>query len=564
MNIINYSFNVKETNNFIMLQKKLEKFGKTETNGDFLTLTLNDNAGVLVFNLKIQSIQAKKVHIEEIDFNIIKEIYFMYLKITAKESDNIKSMSLINTNDVKMASNIISKMNPLTYTEINGDMFVNKKQSIPIKSKYMTINEQTPLGYFKDNRTYKLTSDIKIEDRITNLRYGEEVIEYSYEYCTYENIRSWGYPANLLTYQGSYYLWKNDFDNGPVFDISKDHKVICVSGEKSFEENTLSQLKNGSYEIINSGTTIQYEDAHGRIILESVSSYEETSKGYRLDPYECCYLAYGGYNIKFTDKQAPTYKIGDILLYDYDTEELVTSYYTDYTSGGSHTPIAVCCIPSNILPDKKARFIGNEYFSDNYGNTSDTMLQNKTFIDHIIKIESQNEYVGQSYTGFIPTDYNKGVSSNLNNKLYYSSKTGSGVPALYLNDFTLNEELFSYNTSSYSMLTDCDGKYNQDICKFTAGFSGAFYDCNKIYTKGTYTGEWYLPSFVELALLNTRIKEINSIREDIEFKPIDKNHIYISSTEFDSNNCIGIDFSIGHYDIFDKKFKQNVIPFFKY
>lgn len=567
MNIINYSFNVKESYSYDSFIKSLKSFGKTETNGDFLTLTLKDNAGVLVFNLKVRSIQAQKVRIEEIDFQKIKNEYFEYLAEIAKASESIKESSLIKTNDKKMASNIM-EMNRINYVEQNGDIFVEKGARIE-SSKKLKSNCQEDFAYVKYFNRYNLKDniDIDVEDRITNLSYGSEVTYYTYEYNEYKNIRSWGEPADLFAYQGSYYFWDNDFNNGLVFDISNNHKVICVGRDK-FVDGTLKETEHGVYHMVNETPEILWEDNNDQRSNVSyssmVSSYEETPNGYRLDPYEVCYLSYGGFNIRMASENPDvnTYKFGDILAINRNNEIIGCSF--DEYRASDYIPIGVCCIPSNILPDNKARFIAIKGMSDEKFIDSVTGLPYRKNIRPFVKATNNSDIIsldGDKKVS-IGTDSSGRYQSDLNTYIYYQDTTG--IPPLYYEDWSLNHELFDQNTYSYSLLQDYDGKYNTayilTYCSTEAGLAQEVAEY-KIYSSAE-KGKWYIPSITELMLCFTRFKALFDVYKDLNFELSDK--IYWSSTPHDNSHIYRFNVNEQIAEPYEITNPIDVYPFFMF
>ena len=569
MNIINYSFNVKETDEFYRFIKNLESFGKTEINGDFLTLTLKNNAGVLVLNLKVRSIQAQKVHIENINFEMIKTIYFEYFSDTAKTSKSIKKMSLIKTNDKKMASNIM-EMNSIKYVKQNGDIFVKKGSRITdrLKSNY---NNQEDFAYVKYFKEYKLKDDnaINVEDRITNLNYGDEVIKYSYKYNEYKNIRSWGEPADLFAYQGSYYFWDNDLDNGQVFGISNNHKVICVCRD-NFANGTLIEKEHGVYHIVNEKPEIWCEkniDDNNVVTYSSmVSSYIVTQDGYDLNPYEVCYLSYGGFNIRMTSENPDvnTYKFGDILTINGNSEIIGCTFDEYRTYSNSYHLIGVCCIPSNILPDGKARFMCVKCISGKKFTDPVTGLPYRNNIRPIVKADNNSDILDLYGTSkcSIGTDSTSIYHSDLNTYIYYNDSTV--IPPLYYEDWSLNHELFDQNTYSYSLLQDYNGKYNTayilTYCGTEAGLVKEVAEY-KMYSS-VEIGKWYIPSITELMLCFTRYKALSEVLHDLNVAI--SNRMYWSSTPCGNSDIYRINVMDQHVDPDNIENTNDVYPFFMF
>lgn len=564
MNIINYSFNVKESDSYDYFIKSLKSFGKTETNGDFLTLTLKDNAGALVFNLKVRSIQAQKVRIEEIDFENIKNQYFKYLEKIEGYSRLIKDkFSLIKTNDKNMASNIM-ELNDIKYLEQNGDIFVKKGATIRegVKSNYAN---QEDFAYVKSYKKYELKDDtsIEVEDRITNLNYGDEVVDWTYEYNEYKNIRSWGEPADLLAYQGSYYFWDNDFDNGPVFDISNNHKVICVD-HNNFADGTLIEKEHGVYHIVNETPEIWWDkniDDQKVTYSSEVSSYIVTQDGYDLDSYEVCYLAYGGFNIRMTDVN--TYKFGDILAIDRNSEIIGCTF--DECRAYDYSQIGVCCIPSNILPDGKARFISVKPLVDQPFVDSVTGLTYRTNIRPFVKATNNSviEDLDGSDKCSIGTDAAGEYHSDLNTYIYYKEDGNKGIPPLYYEDWSLNHELFDQNTYSYSLLQDYDGKYNTAYILAYCGVDGVTYavaEYNMI--DHVEIGKWYVPSITELMLCFTRYSALNNVFRNMNVNL--ENNEYWSSTPNRDSQIYVIDVNNQNVNAYGIEESNDVYPFFMF
>lgn len=170
------------------------------------------------------------------------------------------------------------------------------------------------------------------------------------------------------------------------------------------------------------------------------------------------------------------------------------------------TPVGITVIPSNFLPDGKARIMFPSIVSLQTGCTwcaSDEYLPTRiNSYERIVTTDNNTGYTTYS-SGYLPSDtITNGLISNIDSKTQYNQYNTKYVPSPYY------EEIF--NTTSYTptfsgytnALSDMDGSLNtNNLISLSNSFGAVNY---AISPYNTYDLDWYLPSIGELCFIAVR------------------------------------------------------------
>ena len=256
-------------------------------------------------------------------------------------------------------------------------------------------------------------------------------------------------------------------------------------------------------------------------------------------------------------------------------------YYSDKTGSStldaSKTCIGICVIPSNFLPDEKARIMSlKEMDYNNPENGSlqhvgmcwgqsgvDTPIKNQTTFT-TIDIEAIGSYegttIGSKCYGYLPTNriddsWKPGMENKVDKGTNWNGYVNVYVPSPYM--IVNGKEVLcpQYNSNATS---DFNGKSNTEILtklhtaedwktvdKITnngePNYSPAAVCCARYHTEGTNSGDWYLPSIGELGFIMPRFNGIqNSLKALGErvVLPLDNDeYCYWSSSEYGGCNA---------------------------
>ena len=236
-----------------------------------------------------------------------------------------------------------------------------------------------------------------------------------------------------------------------------------------------------------------------------------------------------------------TANVGDVAYYT--NGEIKTVAITNWnTSLG--TPIGVVVIPSNFLPDGKARILSLKAV-DSSGNATtshssmwwrstgtDTTLTNYTKVP---VVNSQQQVSDSSDYGYLPSD-NFNAEQSIVDPLayYYWNDDNKQIPSPYANGL-LNPD-YCMEISGNNALSDFNGLSNTQVL---VGLSTGFIAANAAwkYNDGVSDTQWYLPSMGELGFMVARFKTINNTIYQLGgvVVPSNSSFGFWSSTEYGSN-----------------------------
>lgn len=226
--------------------------------------------------------------------------------------------------------------------------------------------------------------------------------------------------------------------------------------------------------------------------------------------------------------------------------------------------IGVCVIPSNFLPDNRARFIsmvamdpdnkekGNcttepwmEWYYNGLNSIHDFLVKRKR-----VPLDNTSEGTIDEYGSFgrMPlldsTNPKLTITNPQDPKTRYFCCTTHKIPSPYAPDGSFNPN-FHYRESEHDdnwALTDYRGDLNtrEVVCseKSREEYCPAFYCCYR-FSPGYRDHEWYLPAVGELAFIPPRLEIIrDKMQEAINAGSpgiVLSSYYYWSSTEYDSS-----------------------------
>ena len=225
-------------------------------------------------------------------------------------------------------------------------------------------------------------------------------------------------------------------------------------------------------------------------------------------------------------------------------------------------------IPSNFLPDGKARIVSLNYV-DSSGNTStlpngmiwgvkgtDTTLTNYKNVP----ITNNTGSVSSSYNsmGYLPSDNFTGDTSFVDSGAKYGTTNTNKIPSPYNgNEFNTD---YSKTISGYNnALSDFNGLSNTQVL---VGLGSDYVAANAAwnYSDGASNIQWYLPSAGELGFLVARFKTINSTISMLSGVAVPSLDFW-SSTEYSSYGAYRVYAYFGNVDYYYKDYYSYVRPF---
>ena len=272
------------------------------------------------------------------------------------------------------------------------------------------------------------------------------------------------------------------------------------------------------------------------------------------------------YNDGEEPEQESTQVAGDVAYY---TNGEIKTISKDKWNSSLGTPIGVVVIPSNFLPDGKARIVslkavnssGNASTShssmywEQSGNYVDTTLTNYTKVP-ITNNTGSVSSSSNSY-GYLPSDNFTGETSFVDsNAKYYNTNTNK-IPSPYNgNEFNTD---YSKDISGNNALSDFNGLSNTQVL---VGLGSDYVAANAAwnYSDGASNTQWYLPSAGELGFLVTRFKTINSTISQLGGVAV-TSYYFCSSTECSSYNAYLVDTNNGRVGGSTKSNGYYVRPF---
>ena len=258
---------------------------------------------------------------------------------------------------------------------------------------------------------------------------------------------------------------------------------------------------------------------------------------------------------------------GDVAYY---TNGQIKTISKDKWNSSLGTPIGVVVIPSNFLPDGKARIVslkavdenGNASTSHSYiyweqsGDYVDTTLTNYTKVP--ITNNTGSVSSSSNSSGYLPSDKFTGDTSFVDSGAKYGTTGSNKIPSPY-NGSEFNTD-YSKDISGYNnALSDFNGLSNTQVL---VGLGSDYVAANAAwnYSDGASNIQWYLPSAGELGFLVARFKAINSTISMLSGVALPSSNFW-SSTEYSSNNAYLVSTNIGYVDYFSKGSYCCVRPF---
>ena len=277
-------------------------------------------------------------------------------------------------------------------------------------------------------------------------------------------------------------------------------------------------------------------------------------------------------------------------------------YYSDGTYSSSlnsdKTPIGICVIPPNFVPDGHARVMSLKDMSietPEQGSTNntaiywgqygvDTKLPNLDQVAHGgTDTTALSTVVGLKARAFLPSDRtdwpsNLSYSGDTSTHYYYSDSNGHAISPYLTTGGTLefNTEYIKIDSpsSSVNCLSDLNGVSNTDIlCSLhtgqsdwktasaitnnsSQGYSPAAVCCRRYAPSENTKGKWYLPAMGELGFIMPRFNFINEKLSKLDTSvavQLSSANFYWSSSEYDSNYARALGTYDGGVDSNDRK-----------
>ena len=256
---------------------------------------------------------------------------------------------------------------------------------------------------------------------------------------------------------------------------------------------------------------------------------------------------------------------GDVAYYTNGQIKTISASKWNSSLG---TPIGVVVIPSNFLPDGKARIVSLNYV-DSSGNTStlpngmiwgvkgtDTTLTNYKNVP----ITNNTGSVSSSYNsmGYLPSDNFTGDTSFVDSSAKYNTTNTNKIPSPY-NGSEFNTD-YSKKISGNNALSDFIGLNNTQVL---VGLGSDYVAANAAYNynDGVSNTQWYLPSMGELGFMMARFKTINNTISQLGGVAVPSSNYFWSSTEYSSDIAYSVLSSYGRVNNYDKDNSLYVRPF---
>lgn len=234
----------------------------------------------------------------------------------------------------------------------------------------------------------------------------------------------------------------------------------------------------------------------------------------------------------------PSVNVGDVAYWD--GNKIQTVALDDYSESMGQA-IGVVVIPSNFLPDGKARIIAlnQENIVSYWGsNNIDTQLLNYQWLP--VTSDYGNTTNRQTNgDAYLPSDLFTDISCVTDASAYYKSiDIDRYLPSPYKDNIEgtfLNEDFIKITNSGVNTnpLSDFNGEENTNILANL----GQIYEAAifaKEYTDNISNKKWYLPACGELGIMATRLDLINKTISTVGGITVHTGYSYWSSTEYDS------------------------------
>ena len=236
--------------------------------------------------------------------------------------------------------------------------------------------------------------------------------------------------------------------------------------------------------------------------------------------------------------------VGDVAYY---TNGEIKTISKDKWNSSLGTPIGVVVIPSNFLPDGKARIISLKAVNSS-GNAStshssmywgaygtDTTLTNYTKVP-ITNNTGSVSSSSNSY-GYLPSDNFTGDTSFVDGSAKYNTTGTNKIPSPY-NGNEFNTDYSKVISGYNNALSDFNGLNNTQVL---VGLGSDYVAANAAYNynDGVSNIQWYLPSMGELGFLVARFKTINNTISMLSGVAV-PSYAFWSSTEYSSNYAYSV------------------------
>lgn len=224
---------------------------------------------------------------------------------------------------------------------------------------------------------------------------------------------------------------------------------------------------------------------------------------------------------KMVVETVPKFLLYDVVYYDSNSRNIKVLPYRAWKSTIG-TPIGLVVIPSDTLPDGRARIVSlYPVTSAGTAHTSTANIPAMYWSQVKEKVTSITSYTKLSGTnnlledkeinyGFLPSDvYDSGVTSYVDPKAKYApNKTNFIYSPYYMNNYTINKKY--YKSNFHNALQDFKGYENTNIL---AGLGVDYIAARAAwgYKDVSRKIQWYLPTVGELGFVFARIKKISQI-----------------------------------------------------
>ena len=242
-------------------------------------------------------------------------------------------------------------------------------------------------------------------------------------------------------------------------------------------------------------------------------------------------------DVRFNEEQPINANVGDVAYWN--GSKIKTVALADYSDSMGQA-IGVVVIPSNFLPDGKARIIAlnQENKDDKFWGTYkvDTSLPN---YEEVPITDNYGSSTNGSYSyGYIPSDlFANGNGDNCvidSSAKYYRNDNSNCIPSPYReteNGLILNQD-FMKTLPNGNALSDFNGKENTSVLiGLGSDYEAAIHAKN--YSDGVSNAEWYLPAIGELGVMMARLGTINNTISTLGGIFLPTNACVHSSTECD-------------------------------
>lgn len=233
----------------------------------------------------------------------------------------------------------------------------------------------------------------------------------------------------------------------------------------------------------------------------------------------------------------PSVNVGDVAYWD--GNKIQTVALDDYSESMGQA-IGVVVIPSNFLPDGKARIIAlnQENIVSYWGsNNIDTQLLNYQWVPLTPDYGSSIDRHGSGGAYYLPSDLFRDIPCNSDRYAYYKSMNSVKhyLPSPYndANWRTYINEDYIKDINGNNALSDFNGEENTNILANL----GQVYEAARFakeYTDNISNTKWYLPACGELGIMATRLDLINKAISAVGGITVHTGYSYWSSTERDS------------------------------